>query len=279
MISKPIFYTFVITSLFALVMPPQSEAQWGRWDRGDRYQEPERDIFPGNSFTFCRLIYNTHGGRGWGRGGPNTDYPDSDLNFSQRLGELTSIEINKTPEGKIQHVRLRITDEELFNYPFAYMIEPGSLFFTEEDAETLRQYLLRGGFLLVDDFWGRREWNNFYFEFSKVFPPDEYPMIDIPKDHPIFNIVFKLDGVPQVPGIGSWQHRGDTGECEDGSPCNASARGVFDKTGRLICVVLHNTDLGDGWEEEAKNPHYFREFSAKKAYPLGINIIVYAMTH
>ena len=206
-------------------------------------------------------------------------FPDSDLNFSQRLSELTSINVNRDENGDIKHAVLRLTDADLFHYPFIYMLEVASLQFSPEEAENLRLYLERGGFLLVDDFWGSRAWANWEYEISKVFPPEEYPMIDIPLDHEIFHIVFDIEEIPQIPGIGYWAGSGGhTSEREEDSRI-PSCKGIFDKKGRLMVVVMHNTDLGDGWEEEARNPIYFREFSAKKAYPLGINIVVYAMTH
>ncbi|MGI6456662.1 MAG: DUF4159 domain-containing protein [bacterium] len=260
--------------------PSASAQQWDRRDRWGRgYEAPERDIFPGNTFTFCRILYNSHrGGYGWGRrgGGCWTDYPDSDLNFPQRLSELTTIKVNRTEDGQVKHVALDLLDDDLFKYPFAYMLEVGNMYLSQKEAERLRDYLLRGGFLLVDDFWGEYAWRNFEHEFSKVFPPEEYPLVDIPLEHEIFHIVFELDEIPQIPGIGHWAGSGG-GTSESGGP--VSCKGVFDKRGRLMAVIIHNSDLGDGWEEEATNPQYFAEFSRTKAYPLGINIVVYAMTH
>lgn len=262
--------------------PAEARAQrwWGERDRYENYRLPERDIFPGQCFTFCRLQYNSHGGgrRGW-RGSWRTDYPESDLNFPTRLEELTTIKVCRDENGNIKHAIVDLLDDDLFKYPFLYALEVGDLYFTEEEAGRLREYLLRGGFLLVDDFWGSREWANWEYEFSKVFDPKEYPMVDIPLEHEIFHIVFELDEMPQIPGIGHWYNSGgDTSERWHDS-AKAECKGVFDKRGRLMAVILHNTDLGDGWEEEAKNPDYFHEFSKKKAYPLGINIVVYAMTH
>jgi len=263
------------------------------WDRGP-IDIPERDIFPSNCFTFCRIEYNSargRGGRGWGGrgrsgGGWRTDFPDSDINFSVRLAELTTINVNRNERGKVNFAVIRLTDHDLFNYPFIYMLEVADLMFSDEDTERLRSYLLRGGFLLVDDFWGDYAWSNWEYEIGRVFPPAEYPIVDIPLDHPIFHCVFDLKEVPQIPAIGSfryWQETGITYERDhdysytgDTSP---HCRGIFDKNGRLMVVMMHNTDLGDGWEREGENEGYFREFSVKRAYPMGINIVVYAMTH
>ncbi len=279
-------YILPIVLLSLLIVPffmvEESNAQRWRGRRDRSLSLPERDIFPTDSFTFCRVMYNS-GGRGWGRGGGRwaVDFPESEENFSIRLSELTTIKVNTDEYGNYQHAVVRLTDEELFNYPFIYMLEVGDLYFTEQEAENLREYLLRGGFLLVDDFWGQRDWQNWEFEFSKVFPPEDYPMIDIPLEHELFHIVFELKEVPQIPGIGYWAGSGGrTSEVRYGDgDGKVSLKGVWDKNGRLMAVINHNSDLGDGWEEEAKNPQYFEEISKKKAYPLGINIVVYAMTH
>jgi hypothetical protein len=224
--------------------------------------------FQHDVFTFVRIRYNSH--RGWRRWA--TDYPDSDLNFSYRLQQLTSLKVD--PEGRI----LELTDEELFHFPFIYMIEPGSLEFTEDEVAALRRYLTNGGFMMVDDFWGEAEWDNFAFEMKRVFPDRE--LVDIPLEHPIFHCVYDLKEKPQVPSIGvaQWgRSEGITWEREDAREVHY--RGLFDDAGRLMAVVCHNTDLGDGWEREGEDKWYFREFSEKKAYPLGINIVFYAMTH
>ena len=241
--------------------------------------------FSNDVFTFVRIRYSSgYGGRGGrgrrgGRGGRGfsggnwaTDYPDSELNFSYRLHQLTSMEVN--PDGVI----LDLTNPELFNYPFIYIVEPGRLVFSEEEVKILRRYLLNGGFLMVDDFWGEAEWYNFYYEIKRVFP-DREP-VELPLSHPIFHAVFDLKEKPQIPSIYiALQGRpyGITWEREDAHTPHYKA--IFDDKGRMMAIICHNTDLGDGWEREGEDEWYFREFSEKKAYPLGINIVFYAMTH
>lgn len=238
--------------------------------------------FPRDVFTFVRVEYDSfrggggRRGRGWGGGGGwRTDWPDSDLNFSYRLQQLTSLKVNPEP------ISLRLTDPKLFDYPFIYMIEPGSLYFSEPEVESLRRYLLNGGFLMVDDFWGDYQWENFYQQIKRVFP-DREPQ-ELPADHEIFRCVYRLKEKPQVPSIGAaWQGReqGITWEIgHGGNTQDVHYKGIFDDKGRMMAIICHNTDLGDGWEKEGEDPWYFKEFSEKKAYPLGINIVTYAMTH
>jgi hypothetical protein len=235
--------------------------------------------FSRDVFTFVRIQYSSgYGGRGYGRGYGRgggdwaTDYPDSDLNFSFRLHQLTSMEVD--PDGVV----LELTDPRLFDYPFIYMLEPGRLVFDEDEVKNLRRYLLNGGFLMVDDFWGEDEWDNFYYEIKRVFPERE--PIELPLSHPIFHAVFDLKEKPQIPSINAaWAGRsyGITWERNDAQEVHFKA--LYDDKGRMMTIICHNTDLGDGWEREGEDEWYFREFSEKKAYPMGINIVFYAMTH
>ncbi len=228
--------------------------------------------FAKDVFTFVRIRYSSYYG-GWrGGGGWRTDWPASDLNFSFRLQQLTSLKVN--PEAK----HLSLTDPDLFDYPFIYIVEPGALLFTEDEVVALRKYLLNGGFLMVDDFWGEEEWRNFHRQIKRVFP-DREPE-ELPLSHPIFHIVYDLKERPQIPSINTalWgRSQGITWERRDAEEVHY--KGIFDDKGRMMAIICHNTDLGDGWEEEGVDPWYFREFSEKSAYPLGINIVFYAMTH
>ncbi|MEQ1826159.1 MAG: DUF4159 domain-containing protein [Pirellula sp.] len=254
---------------------------WGRGRRGrggarditmDRNGVPVWEIdkpFVKDLFTFVRVKYDSYGGRG----GWAIDFPDSDLNFSLRLQQLTTLKVNPNP------IILELTDPKLFDYPFLYMIEPGSLSFSQDEVVALRRYLLNGGFMMVDDFWGAYEYENFHREIKRVFP-DREPM-EVPLEHEIFHGVYDLKEKPQVPSIhavsrGSritWEYRS---ESDTSIPYYKAIR---DDADRIMVFICHNTDLGDGWEREAEDPWYFEEFSVKKAYPLGINIVTYAMTH
>jgi hypothetical protein len=248
---------------------PEDRAGVPDWRVDERFK---KDVF-----TFARVEYDSgYGGRRWGGGGGwLTDYPDSDLNFSFRLQQLTSLKVNPTP------VTVRLTDEKLYDYPFLYMIEPGSLSFSEEEVTALRRYLLNGGFLMVDDFWGDDQWENFHSQIKRVFP-DREPE-ELPLDHEIFHCVYRLKERPQIPSINAaWAGRdqGITYEFHHGGNTrDVHYRALFDDKGRMMSLICHNTDLGDGWEREGEDPWYFQEFSVKKAYPMGINIVTYAMTH
>ena len=283
--------TFAAIAALALLLVGDFDAEGqrrGRRGRRRSLERMERDIFPSHSFTFCRIEYSSDGGE-WGRrrrGSWATDYPESDENFSLRLSQLTTLHVNRAEDGRFKHVVVRLDEPELLKYPFAYMLEVGGMMLTQPEQDGLREYLLRGGFLLVDDFWGDSAWETWQYEIEQVLPSDEYPMVDIPLDHEIFHIVFDLNEVPQVPGLGSFWDWRVTDETFEGHPARyarygteARCKGIFDRDGRLIVVVMHNTDLGDGWEREGENYEYFKAFSAKKAYPMGINIVVYAMTH
>jgi hypothetical protein len=231
--------------------------------------------FKKDVFTFVRIRYHGNGRRYFRGSGAGTwwiDFPDSDLNFSYRLQQMTSLKVD--PNCRV----LEITDPELFDYPWIYIVEPGGLRFTEEEVPILERYLLNGGFLMVDDFWGEAEWDNFYQEIKRVFPNREPE--DLPLSHPIFSCVFTLKEKPQIPNIDIGvrsQYTGVTWERYDAKEVHY--RAIFDDKHRIMVMICHNTDLGDGWEREGENEYYFREFSEKKAYPLGINIVFYAMTH
>ena len=222
--------------------------------------------FKVESFTFVRIKYSQVGG-GRVRGSWATDYPDSDLNLSARLTKDTGLPAD--PKGKV----MALTDPELSKFPFIYLVEPGRLHLSDEEARGLRAYLVGGGFLMVDDFWGQAEWDSFATELKKVFP-DREPM-ELPLTHPVFHAFYRLDHKPQVLSIhaalsGAAAERADAHEVH--------YRGVSDDSGRLMVIICHNTDLGDGWERQDADAHYFREYSQKRAYPMGINILVHALT-
>lgn len=231
-----------------------------RWENDEEFK---KDVF-----TFVRIEYSS--GYGGGGGGAwDTDYPDSDLNLSFRLQELTSMKVD--PDGLI----LPLTDDELLKYPFAYIIEPGRMDLTQPEVEGLRRYLDNGGFIMVDDFWGDYQWDNFEREMKYAFPNREF--VELPLEHEIFHCVYDLDQRPQIPSINHYLN----GERWEGGfdGRDVHYRAMFDDDGRMMMIACHNTDLGDGWEREGVSEGYFKEYSESWAYPMGINIVTYAMTH
>jgi hypothetical protein len=252
----------------------------------------EKDVF-----TFVRIIYRrapngsgisvTSSGRGW-----ITDFPDSDLNLSYRIQQVTSIRTD--PEGRV----LKLIDPEVFDYPWIYMVEPGGLQLKDEEVPILRKYLLNGGVLMVDDFWGQKQWDNLEHQIKRTLPERDF--VELPMDHPIFHCVFDLK-VPknklQTPNIRqgirsldprtrdfgiTWEYYHDdydNDNMEGAAAKDMHVRAIFDDKGRIMVIATHNCDNGDGWEREGEDDGFFHEFSEKRAFPLGINIIFYLMTH
>lgn len=225
----------------------------------------EKDVF-----TFTRVKRNRGG---FGRGGSwTTDAPDSDLNLSYRLQQMTSMRVD--PDGRF----LWLTDPDLVNYPFIYMVEPGSLSLDDAEIAALKKYLLNGGFLMLDDFWGEGAWANVAQVFKQVFPDRVFTELSL--DHPIYHCVFEIKAKGQVPNYRQGensQYTGITWEQDDAQEVHH--RVITDDKGRIMVIATHNTDNGDGWEREGEFDYYFHNFSEKIAYPLGINIIFYSMTH
>ena len=202
----------------------------------------------------------------------HTDAPDADLNLEFRLHEMTSMRVH---DGETD---LTLDDPRLFDYPFIYMVEPGNLYLTDGDVPVLRKYLLGGGFLMLDDFWGVREGENAAEQLRKVFPERE--LVELPLDHQVFHMVFDLKAKPQIPNIGvAWRGREQGITWERWDAKEVDYRAIYDDKGRMMVIFCHNTDNGDGWEREGEDEWYFHEFGEKKAYPLMINILFYAMTH
>ena len=224
--------------------------------------EPE---FKHDVFTFARVRYTSYGDGYYGRDRWRTDYADADLNFSFRLQELTSLQVD--PNGTI----VELAEDELLDYPFIYIVEPGRMALSAAEVRGLRRYLENGGFLMVDDFWYPYEWQHFKEEIRRVFP--NRPLVKLGLEHDIFHLVYDLDEQPQIPDIGRFWNGGPWGSGE------ANYQAIFDDQGRMMVIVCHDTDLGDGWEQEGVDPRYFHEMAERWAYPMGINILVYAMTH
>ena len=229
-------------------------------------------------YNFCRGYYTSNrpeaGGQGW-----RTDYPGADNNFSVRLGELSMVRVKMKPDGQPDNVVIRLNDPLLFRCPFLYMEDVGTARFSDDEVAGLRTYLLKGGFLEVDDFWGTAAWNQWAEEIGRVLPPGEYPIFDIPPDHAVLHSLYDVKEVEQVSNIRFWMQTGSVSERADmnDSP-RVNFRGIQDANGRLMVVMAHNTDIPDTWEREGESKEYFDRFSPN-GYALGVNILIYAMTH
>jgi hypothetical protein len=234
---------------------------------------PNQNSFQG-SFTFCRVMFSSdrREKRGW-----DTDYPGADINFSIRLAELTKTRVARQTSGTDpEHVVVRLTDEALFRCPFVLFEDAGTIALGPEEISRFREYLLKGGFAFVSDYWGEVAKEQFDEEIGRVLPRADFPIIDLPVDHPLWHTQFQLKEVPQMPSIQSWRRGGGTTDRGVSDP--VEARAITDARGRLFVVMIHNSDIPDGWEREGEDPQYFYQFSPD-AYAVGINVLLYAITH
>jgi len=257
--------------LIGLLAISASAQRRGRF--GFRMSAPPNAPYDG-AFRFCRIMFrNAANGDG---GGWSVDYPRADINLSFRFSELTTALVSRDEAGEFNHAVIRLTDPELFRCPFIMITEPGGAFFDEEEAKQLREYLLRGGFLWADDFWGEYAWEHWANEFAKVLPSG-YPIVDLAMDHPLFHSLYDVAQLPQIPSI-NWYFGsgGNTSERPDSTVPHA--RAVFDTGGHMMALMTHNTDFGDAFEREGENREYFERF-AGPGYAVGIDVLVYALTH
>jgi hypothetical protein len=275
------FSRALVAVVLVLCMASAAAAQFGRFGgfgggRFARAKFPTANTF-GHGFNFCRGIYTSTraeaGGQGW-----STDYPDAELNFSIRLAELTRTRVARDANGTPDFLTVRLTDEALFQCPYLHMEDVGTMELRTEEVEALRTYLLKGGFVWVDDFWGSYAWSAWVDNISRVLPPSEYPIRDLTVNHPIFKAQFIVQEFPQIPSIQSW--RGNPYETSERGSDSAQPefRAIMDRHGNVMVLMSHNTDISDAWEREGEDPRYFYQFSPK-GYAVGINVMMYAMTH
>jgi hypothetical protein len=257
----------VLTAL-VLVVAAQVDAQRAF----SRVRIAEAQDFDG-SFQFCRVAFRSGGfGSTW-----DVDFPRADINLSIRLSELTKTNVSRT-DGVPNHLLVRLTDPALFQCPFIMMTEVGGATFTSEEAERLREYLLKGGFLWADDFWGEAAWEWWAEEFERVLPSKDYPFVDLDPSHPLFRSQFVVAETPQITSINFWyRNGGDTSE-RGADSAVVHTRAILDAHGRMMTLVTHNTDFGDSFEREGDDPTYFLNFSVP-GYAFGINALLHAMTH
>jgi hypothetical protein len=238
-------------------------------------RRPDANTFNGN-FTFCRIAFNTsYGGYG---GGWGVDYPRADENLSIRLSELSEAAVNLDRSGAPNYVVIQATEPELFKCPFVAVTNHGRASFTPEEGAALRAYLQKGGFLWADDAWGSRAWDHWLAEMRKILPASDYPLVDLPINHAIFHTLFDAQRIPQIPNL--YFYRGSGGQTSEqyDDSTTPHAYALLDSRGRIAMLTTHNTDFGDAYERESDDPEFFYKFSVE-GYAIGINILLYAMTH
>lgn len=249
---------------------------WGRGWREPAARFPTDASFDGY-FNFCRGMFSSNrreaGGQGWW-----TDYPAADVNFSIRLSELTKTRVSRTGEDEPNHLVVRLTDDALFRCPFIEMEDVGTAQFSDDEVRRLREYLMKGGFLWVDDFWGEEAWAQWVDEIQRVLPGPEYAIRALTIDHPVFHTLFQVAKLPQIPSIAHWRRSGG-GTSERGSESAVPQMyAISDSHGRIMVLMTHNTDISDAWEREGEDARFFYQFSPD-GYAVGINVVMYAMTH
>jgi hypothetical protein len=243
--------------------------------------DPLRVGPPPTEFTLTRLAYSSGGmggGFGRGRGGESwrTDIGDAEFHLTQGIRRLTRLNtIDPEVDDVVWPVRpggpINPGELDIFEFPFAYAVEVGFWDLSDEEALHMREYLLRGGFLMVDDFHGSAQWEGFMESMQRVFPELEWR--DIPEDHEVFHVLYDLDHKVQIPGIAALSR----GQTYEGDGVDPQWRGFFDANGRLMVAINFNMDLGDAWEL-ADEPGYPQPYTAL-AYRFGISYAIYAMTH
>jgi len=235
--------------------------------------------FSEDTFTFARILFHTQPGMrplGWW-----VDYPDADINFSFRLQQFTAMKVD--PNCRV----IRLTDPELGRYPFIYMEHVENMQLSLEETRALHAYLLTGGALMINDTWGDEAAQHFIAEMKRVLP--ERKPVELTMSHPIFHGIFDLSGpinklqVPTMQFL-NYDYNPKDPESKPTRPRdygweNVHIRAWLDDKQRIMVIFINNSDVSDGWEREGENETYFHLFSEKIAYPLGINIVYYLMTH
>jgi hypothetical protein len=220
---------------------------------------------PTAEFHFARLVYSQSAasGRGWGNGW-QTDYPDAEYHLMEGIRRLTRVDGQSVDYYGEGGVLITLNDDRVFDYPWLYAVEVGQWYLSDSEAALLREYLDRGGFLMVDDFWDEYEWSVFVASMLRAFP--DRPIVELGEDHPLLHVLYDLDQRTQIPGRGG-QRPGTVPHW----------RGIFDDDGRLMVAINFNMDMGDAWEH-ADDPWYPEPMTAL-AYRFAVNYLIYSMTH
>ena len=235
---------------------------------------PPKDFNDGR-FTACKWMFRSDrsefSGIGW-----STDYPFGEINLLIRLSQLTKTPVSRDSRGDVNYWVVRLTDDQLFKCPILIGSDVGTAALSDAEVRRLREYLLKGGFLWVDDFWGTPAWDQWSEQIARVLP--EFPIVDTTAADPIRQALFAIANVKQVPSIFTWAGPGSDPRERGADSPHANFRVIADTHGRVMVAITHNTDIGDSMEREGDDPAYFSEFSAE-GYALATNIVLYALTH
>lgn len=277
----------IIVTVLGLVAADAQFRGGGRWRRGYEIRDPEllreqeemekalNPEFRQDVFTFPRLKFQAD--RDWRFGGGrlwDDDAPEADLNLIFRLHEVTSLKVRPGLNF------IDITTAELAQYPFVYLASAGRAVLTDEEITSLRNYLLNGGFIMADDFWGDDQWEHLHEQLQRVFPNRE--PVEIGLNDRIFHTVYDFKKQPQIPSVGAYMRTGqsyDPGWPYEEKNHEPHYYALYDDKKRMIALLCHNNHYGDGWEHEGDDESYFDKFSEPMGYPMLINILVYTMTH
>jgi hypothetical protein len=272
-----------------LLIPAQAQFNQRRGRRGggggrfamDYARQKEQEMmqkaidpaFEEDVFTFARLRFGEEGGYGYGRTW-NDDTPNADYMASFRLFQTTSLKVRPGLHF------IDITTKDLADYPFVYVAAAGQMVLSDDEAAALRDYLLNGGFLMADDFWGDQQWEHFYEQLKQIFPNRTPELMSLTNS--IFHTVFDFKKQPQIPSVGefvSGRRSYDEGYPFERMGHDPHYYGVYDDKRRLMMLICHNNHYGDGWEHEGDDETYFDLFSEPMGYPMLINILAYTMSH
>jgi hypothetical protein len=238
---------------------------------------PKLEDFDGG-FMYCRGYYESRwreqSGSGW-----RTDYPGADNNFSVRLAELTRVPVKFDPNRQPHHIVVPLTDSLLYRCPILFMEDIGTVDFSAQETASLREYFLKGGFLWVDDSWGSYAWANWVDQISRILPPGEFPIFDIPLTHPVMRTLYDVKEIPQVPAISFWRRSGGQTSERGADSAQVYFKGIQDSHHRLMVLMTHNTDIADTWEREGEFPREYFDLFSPRGYAIGVNVVLYAMTH
>lgn len=271
----------MVAGLIAVALTVELHAQFfpqRGFNRGFGNMRKARPEDIDGTFQFCRIAFPSDFRGDPGAGGWSADFPRADINLSIRLSELTKTRVGRDSYDEPTHLLIELTDPELFDCPFTMMTEVGAASFSEAGAANLRDYLEKGGFLWADDFWGDVAWDWWEGQLRKALPAAEFPIVDLTPDHPLYHAQFEIKETPQITNIGFWTRTGGQTSERGAESAMVHTRAVFDKHGRMMVLMTHNSDFGDAFEREGDDPEFFYKQSVP-GYGFGINVLLYALTH